>query len=224
MPSCTGETKPMASSTRSASILNSRSFDWLQLPIHAHAMKRLHLAALIALEARGHHAEFAPGALRLARRGPQLRAANSASSAALSSFSGGFGMISSCTTDFAPCRNDVPMQSEPVSPPPITTTRLPVARIGSDVPEAARPRRAGSAAAESSWPARRPSARGRESAGRAASPRRRRAGPRRIPFQDRQPKRVTPTCTLQWKVTPSACICATRRSMMCFSSLKSGMP
>ena len=49
---------------------------------------------------------------------------------ALFSFSGGFGMISSCTTDKAPCRIDVPMQSDPVSPPPITTTRLPLARIG----------------------------------------------------------------------------------------------
>ena len=35
---------------------------------------------------------------------------------------------------------------------------------------------------------------------------------------------VTPTWTLQWKVTPSASICFTRRSMMCFSILKSGMP
>ena len=49
----------------------------------------------------------------------------------LFSFSGGCGMISKLVTDSAPCRNDVPMQSEPVSPPPITTTCLPVARIGS---------------------------------------------------------------------------------------------
>ena len=34
----------------------------------------------------------------------------------------------------APWRIEVPMQSEPVSPPPITTTCLPVARIGSLVP------------------------------------------------------------------------------------------
>ena len=50
------------------------------------------------------------------------------------SFSGGWGRISSCVTETAPCRNDVPMQSEPVSPPPITTTCLPVARIGSTSP------------------------------------------------------------------------------------------
>ena len=40
-------------------------------------------------------------------------------------------MISSCVTDSAPWRTDVPMQSEPVSPPPITTTCFPAARIGS---------------------------------------------------------------------------------------------
>ena len=36
--------------------------------------------------------------------------------------------------------------------------------------------------------------------------------------------RSTPTCTLQWKTTPSASICLTRRSTMRFSILKSGMP
>ena len=40
-------------------------------------------------------------------------------------------MISSCVTETAPWRKAVPMQSEPVSPPPITTTYLPSARIGS---------------------------------------------------------------------------------------------
>ncbi len=45
---------------------------------------------------------------------------------ALSSFSGGWGMISSWVTLFAPCRFDVPTQSEPVSPPPMTITSLPV--------------------------------------------------------------------------------------------------
>ena len=45
--------------------------------------------------------------------------------------SGGIGMISSCVTVTAPWRKAVPMQSEPVSPPPITTTYLPSAWIGS---------------------------------------------------------------------------------------------
>ena len=52
----------------------------------------------------------------------------------LSSILGGVGMISSCVTLSAPWRIEVPMQSEPVSPPPMTTTCLPAARIGSLVP------------------------------------------------------------------------------------------
>src|SRR5690606_16160150 len=44
-------------------------------------------------------------------------------------FSGGFANNSICVTDFAPCLTDVPTQSEPVSPPPITSTFLLVARI-----------------------------------------------------------------------------------------------
>ena len=43
--------------------------------------------------------------------------------------SGGLGRISICVTLLAPWRMDVPTQSEPVSPPPIITTFLPVARI-----------------------------------------------------------------------------------------------
>ena len=52
----------------------------------------------------------------------------------LSSILGGIGMISSCVTFTAPWRIEVPMQSDPVSPPPMTTTCLPEARIGSLVP------------------------------------------------------------------------------------------
>ena len=44
---------------------------------------------------------------------------------------GGCGNISSWVTEAAPWRLAVPMQSEPVSPPPMTTTCLPIARIGS---------------------------------------------------------------------------------------------
>jgi len=47
----------------------------------------------------------------------------------LFSFSGGLGRISTCVTEAAPWRFEVPTQSEPVSPPPITTTRLPLAEI-----------------------------------------------------------------------------------------------
>jgi hypothetical protein len=43
---------------------------------------------------------------------------------------GGCGMISSWVTEAAPCLIAVPMQSAPVSPPPITTTCLPAADTG----------------------------------------------------------------------------------------------
>mmetsp|Transcript_9954 Transcript_9954/g.24532 ORF Transcript_9954/g.24532 Transcript_9954/m.24532 type:complete len:222 (-) Transcript_9954:255-920(-) len=41
----------------------------------------------------------------------------------------GLGRISKLTTEAAPWRTEVPMQSLPVSPPPMTTTRLPCAQI-----------------------------------------------------------------------------------------------
>lgn len=40
---------------------------------------------------------------------------------------GGLGSSSKFVTDLAPCRMDVPMQSFPVSPPPMTITSLPLA-------------------------------------------------------------------------------------------------
>ena len=48
----------------------------------------------------------------------------SGQTSALFSCSGGLGRISSCVIDSAPCRFEVPMQSEPVSPPPITIDML----------------------------------------------------------------------------------------------------
>ena len=42
---------------------------------------------------------------------------------------GGSGSSSSCVTDSAPSRIELPTQSAPVSPPPITTTCLPAAVI-----------------------------------------------------------------------------------------------
>ena len=47
----------------------------------------------------------------------------------LFSDSGGCGSSSNCVIDAAPWRLDVPTQSEPVSPPPMMTTCLPVAMI-----------------------------------------------------------------------------------------------
>ena len=71
---------------------------------------------------------------------------------ALFSFSGGIGMISSWVTDLAPCRNEVPMQSEPVSPPPMTMTCLSLAEISWRADgRRPRPQRGGSAAAGNPW-------------------------------------------------------------------------
>ena len=47
----------------------------------------------------------------------------------LFSWSGGIGISSNCVTLFAPWRLLVPTQSLPVSPPPMTMTSLPSARI-----------------------------------------------------------------------------------------------
>ncbi len=67
-----------------------------------------------------------------------MKSASSAANGAMSALCllslGGCGMISSWVTDSAPWRIEVPMQSDPVSPPPITTTCLPAARISSTSP------------------------------------------------------------------------------------------
>ena len=107
----------------------------------------------------------------------------------------GLGISSSCVTLAAPCRSDVPTQSEPVSPPPMTTTRLPVARIGrapvdgvaGDAPVLLRrgtPSRSG-----------RRGARARGSAGRAARARPSRGRPRRSRAAAARRGRRRPTAT-----------------------------
>ena len=48
-----------------------------------------------------------------------------------SSFSGGLSRISIWVREAAPWRLEVPMQSDPVSPPPMTTTCLPFALMNS---------------------------------------------------------------------------------------------
>jgi hypothetical protein len=139
----------------------------------------------------------------------------------LFSCSGGCGMSSKFTTDSAPWRMEVPMQSLPVSPPPITTTCFPAAKIWSGtlspaftlfcsgrnsiakwMPESSRPG-TGRSRGFSLPPVR----------ATASNCARRSFG-----------ESVTPTCTPVRKVTPSAAICSMRRSIRCFSILKSGMP
>ncbi len=132
-------------------------------------------------------------------------------------------MISIWVTESAPWRFDVPMQSEPVSPPPTTTTCLPCARIGltfcSGSPVTRRfcwPRNSMAKCTPSSS---RPGI-GR-SRGFSAPPAMAIAS---YWLASSSTVMSLPTCTLVWSTTPSAIICSTRRSMVFLSSLKFGMP
>ena len=105
---------------------------------------------------------------------------------------GGSGRSSNWCTEVAPWRFEVPRQSEPVSPPPRMTTRLPV---GEDlVRRRGRRRRPCSAAAGTPSRSGCRRARARARAGRAAWSRRRRARPRRTRGAAASPVTSTPTC------------------------------
>ena len=136
-------------------------------------------------------------------------------------------MISSWVTDFAPWRNEVPMQSEPVSPPPMTMTCLSLARDVLVVGDG------GGHLARDAAVLLRQEIHGVVDAGEVA-PRRLgkeiervlgaagESAPRRASPRATWPTGPTPTWTLQWKVTPSASICLTRRSMMRLLHLEVG--
>jgi hypothetical protein len=138
-------------------------------------------------------------------------------------------MISSWVTESAPWRFEVPMQSEPVSPPPITTTCLPLAAS-----DAARCR------AVSSSPATRLFCCGqefhgevnagelaaRDLAGRAAlsAPPARTTASKSVE-QLRRPSMVDADLDAgAERRRPRPPSARTRRSIRCFSILKSGMP
>jgi hypothetical protein len=102
----------------------------LELGVDAHAMQLLHHArsrprtcVVITAKSRAAPSSWLDEVRSFSGQFGQV--------SSLFSCSGGCGMISKLVTDSAPWRNEVPMQSEPVSPPPMTTTCLPVARIGS---------------------------------------------------------------------------------------------
>ena len=136
IPGRRGPRKPIASSTRSAFRLELAARHLAHLhaavvalhPLDAHAFQRLDLA-VAADGALGHHRPVALAAFLL-RCEVRSFSGQSGQVSALFSRSGGFGRISSWVTEAAPWRLEVPMQSEPVSPPPITTTCLPSAVIG----------------------------------------------------------------------------------------------
>ena len=150
------------------------------------------------------------------------------------SSTGGCGITSNWVTLTAPWRLLVPTQSEPVSPPPITMTCLPSARswplslspaltlfccgrnsIAKWMPASSRPG----------------TGRSRDCSAPPVSSTASKSFCNCSGLIVSLAQLVTllssgsaPTITPVRKVTPSACICATRRSMCDFSILKSGMP
>ena len=151
----------------------------------------------------------------------------------LFSCSGGCGISSNWATEAAPWRFEVPTQSEPVSPPPITTTCLPVALIWSlSLSPALTLFCSGRKSMAKCTPfSSRPGT--GKSRGCSAPPAMMTAS---NSFSRSSGKMVSlaqlftwagkslPTSTLVRKTTPSASICFTRKSMCDFSILKSGMP
>ena len=185
--------------------LELRAGDRLELVVDADAVKSLH-AAVRAGELLGQHREVALGALLLAGRGAQLqRPVRPGQRLVL--------LVRRLRHDLElgdrarPGGTAVPMQSEPVSPPPMTTTCLPSARIGSTSSE----RLAADAAVLLRQELHREvdavAGRGRGSAGRAAFRRRRQSTTASWRSRSSLVGRSMPTWTLQWKVTPSASIC-----------------
>ena len=149
----------------------------------------------------------------------------SGQTSALFSCSGGLGRISSCVIDGAPCRFEVPMQSEPVSPPPITMTCLPAALI---VPFGRRLRLvvAGDALVLLRQELHREMDAGELAAGHFEIARQFGAAGQRhrvvIARAARSTGISTPTSTPVRNSTPSAAICAMRRSISCFLHLEVG--
>ena len=188
MPGLRGPRKPMASSTRSALSSNSlpaTSCMAMRPSAPFTHSTRTHSSAVdlavLADGALGQHREVALARLPPARTRCAASAASRARSAPCSRFSGGCGMISSWVTEAAPWRFEVPTQSEPVSPPPITTTCLPLARErAARARRAPRRRRRRACSAGSGNPSRSGCRRARGPAPRGrAAVRRRRPAPRR---------------------------------------------
>ena len=127
MSSATGATKPMASSTMSAGISNSLPGISLNLSSTRAQTSLVTLPPLpskrLVVTAKS---RLAPSACDDDVR---IFSGQFGQDSALFSFSGGAGMISSCVTLLAPWRIEVPMQSLPVSPPPMTTTCLALGEI-----------------------------------------------------------------------------------------------
>src|SRR6185437_10510164 len=128
---CDGETKPIASSTRSAWISNSLPGSSLILPSFHSSRTAVRLRTLFLPSSLKHlvataQSRWQPSSCELEVR---KRSGQYGQVSGLFSCAGGCGSSSNWVIAAAPCRLAVPTQSEPVSPPPITTTCLSLARI-----------------------------------------------------------------------------------------------
>ena len=155
----------------------------------------------------------------------------------LFSCSGGMGITSNCVTLLAPWRLLVPTQSLPVSPPPMTMTCLPLALMASFSlsPALARFCCGNSSMAKCTPSSSRPgTGRSRDCSAPPVSSTASKSCvscaadtvsfARLVTLAPGPSPGMPPTSTPVRIVTPSACICSTRRSMCALSSLKSGMP
>ena len=207
--------------------MNSRAGDRLEVRrrrLRALACSCSHVTAGIAGELRGRDGPVALAALFVRALDSQLQRPKRPRRRFASAPREACGMISNCVTEAARCRCDVPRQSAPVSPPPIMMHVLPVARIADAGNRRGRPPPAGSAAAGNPWRNGCPSTRARARSDRADARRRRPAGSRRNSTAQIVHLDVHADVRVGPELTPSAVICATRRSIRCFSILKSGMP
>ena len=228
MPGLRGPTKPIASRTRSAWSANSLPATSCILP-STHST-RTHSRPLTSLSPTTRLVSTAQSRATPSSWLDEVRSFSGQSGqvSALFSRSGGLGMISSWVTEAAPWRFEVPMQSEPVSPPPMTMTCLPFAVI---VPRGAARISSSPALRLFCWVrnsiakshARQLGARNVEL---ARHPRRRptsttasKFSAQRLPSRRR--RRPRSRCGTSRLRPPSAPM---RRSIRCFSILKSGMP
>ena len=124
---CTGETKPIASSTRSAFMSNSEPGTSCIFPSFHSRRAATSFSILPFLPSRR---LVATAQSRLAPSSCEDEVRSRSGQYGHTGFlsrSGGIGRSSNWVTDVAPWRFEVPTQSEPVSPPPMMTTCLPAA-------------------------------------------------------------------------------------------------
>lgn len=230
----TGWVKPIANSTRSALISNSEPGTSAILPslnsrrqaLSALTLPFLPMNSLVATAKSRSQPSSCEDEVR-------SLVGQYGHTSGLFSCSGGIGISSNWVTLAAPWRFEVPTQSEPVSPPPITTTCLPLAEIGLGLsPATCLFCGIRNSSAKCTPPSSRPgTGRSRGTSEPPASTTASNSCCNCSALMTSLASLTMPagmslaaTTTPVRKRTPSACICSTRRSISDFSILKSGMP